>query len=134
MSFTYIQDGGVRTSTLASAISFLHNQGAELAAAHLEPEVRALHEAVDGPDRLADGHPPLLHKGRVLVPEGHPTETAVVSQLEVHHTPARAVLAGERPHRGHSNHARAQVRLGALLQVLDGLEGRDAAAEPFHDD
>src|SRR6266498_2981900 len=73
----------------------LHHDRAELAARHVEAEVRPLDVAVEGADRCADGDLSPVHEPDVVVPESEAAESALVPQFEVRDPTRAAVLARE---------------------------------------
>src|SRR3989337_2682744 len=118
---------------MGSSISrLLEDEAPELPSRDLEPPVRPLHVRVEDPPPCSDRALPALDERHVLVPEREPTEAALVPELEVHDPPSAAILAGELPDGGHPDDLRPQARLGALLQVPDPRERRDAPALALH--
>src|SRR5256886_7801784 len=73
----------------------LHEERPELSAGHVEAEVRALHIAIERADRRADRDFAAFDEADIVVPQGEPTRSALVPELQVRDPAPGAVLAGE---------------------------------------
>src|SRR5439155_8553914 len=109
-----------------SHLDALHDERPEFSSAHIEPEVRPFHVAIEGSDGRPDDHLSPLDQAYVLVPEDEAAEAAVIPQLEVHDPPGGPVLAREGSDRRDPGDRRPQVRLHAFLEVRDPRERRYA--------